>query len=220
MEIGTAIFLSSIIVAVVLLYGFTKDRWSWRRIIFRSLAGMLLLAVVGAAAIFAAQYWDQFFFPVTLDRQTEYGGLRLGMSRDEVRYIKGLPTDLVTNDMDQATQTFGVIKQSELPKEKTINDYQLWSYEAYKHSIHVDFGRGPTVLSIACYSDDKLYHCPAIGGVQDGTSETDLLRRLGTPTKSQIRGATKTINYDEIGVEFNLEKESVYRLAIGRRSTR
>jgi hypothetical protein len=70
--------------------------------------------------------------------------------------------------------------------------------------------QGSTVLSIACYSEDKIYRCPAIGDVKDGTSEAELLRKLGTPSRSQIKDATKSGEYDEIGVEFKLEKETVY----------
>jgi hypothetical protein len=47
------------------------------------------------------------------------------MSRDEVRYIKGLPTNVVTDDKDGLFE----IKAVELPKGKTVNDYPLWSYE-------------------------------------------------------------------------------------------
>jgi len=33
MELGTGIFLSSLVLAAVILYGITKDRWRWRSII-------------------------------------------------------------------------------------------------------------------------------------------------------------------------------------------
>lgn len=48
MSIGTAIFWSSCLIASVLLYGFTRDRWPWRRIIFGLLTAVILL-VVGVA---------------------------------------------------------------------------------------------------------------------------------------------------------------------------
>ncbi|MCA6109590.1 hypothetical protein [Bradyrhizobium cenepequi] len=215
MELGTAVFLSSIAVSVVLLYGFTKDRWSWRRIIRRSVGGIFMLGAIGGVLIVAAQYWDQLF-PVRLSRQAEYAGLRLGMSRDEVKYVKGFPANVVTDDKEGPWQDFGVLKSSELPKGKTVNDYPLWSYEGYEHYLHVAFGNGKTVLSIACFSKDRLYRCPAIGGVQDGSSEAELVRKLGAPSKSQIKDTTKSVEYDDIGVEFKLEKETVYRLLVGQ----
>jgi hypothetical protein len=216
MELGTAVFLSSIAVCVVLLYGFTKDRWSWRRIIFRTLIGVVALALIGGTLIVAAQYWDQLV-PTKLARQTEYAGVRLGMSRDEVKYVKGLPPKVVTDDKDGPWQAYGVLKSSELPQGKAVNDYPLWSYEGYEHYLHVAFGKGgKTVRSIACFSKDKIYRCPEIGGVKDGTSEAELLRKLGAPSRSQIKDTTKSIGYDDIGVEFTLEKETVYRLIVGQ----
>lgn len=213
MELGTAVFLSSITLCVVLLYGFTKDRWSWRRIIFRTFMGMVILAVTGGALIVVAQYWDQIF-PTKLMRQTEYAGVRLGMSRDEVRYVKGLPTNVVTDDVNVGS--FGTFKLSELPQGKTINDFPLWSYYDSNHYIGVAFGKGKTVLSIACYSKERIYRCPEIGGVQDGTSEAELLRKFGAPSRSQIKGATKSLEYNDIGVEFGLEMEKIYRLLVGQ----
>lgn len=48
MSLGTAIFLSSVFIGSVLLYGYTKDRWRWKRI-----AGGLALAVM-ALVLFGA----------------------------------------------------------------------------------------------------------------------------------------------------------------------
>jgi hypothetical protein len=33
MSVGTGIFLSSVLLAIVILYGVAKDRWRWRRIV-------------------------------------------------------------------------------------------------------------------------------------------------------------------------------------------
>jgi hypothetical protein len=119
MELGTAVFLSSITVSLVLLYGFTKDRWPWRRIISRTLIGILILVAISGALIVAAHYWDQLV-PTQIARQTEYGGLRLGMSRDEVAYVKGFPPTVIADDLNEGPwQACGVLKASELPKGKT-----------------------------------------------------------------------------------------------------
>jgi hypothetical protein len=100
-------------------------------------------------------------------------------------------------------------------KEKRVKDYSLWSYDGYEHHLVVAFDNRKTVRSIACFSKDKIYRCPEIGGVQDGTSEAELLRKLGPPSRSEIKGVAKSAEYDAIGVEFKLEKETVYRLQVG-----
>jgi len=54
MSIGTAIFLSAVILAVVALYGLTMDRWPWKAIVLgiaRTLAWLALLAIVLAFII-------------------------------------------------------------------------------------------------------------------------------------------------------------------------
>src|SRR4051794_29278741 len=109
MELGTAVFLSSMAVCVVLIYGFTKDRWPWRRVIFRTLIGSLILAAIGGAIIVVAEYWDQLA-AVKLARQTEYSGLRLGMSRDEVKYVKGLPPNVVSDVDEGPWQAYELLK--------------------------------------------------------------------------------------------------------------
>jgi hypothetical protein len=74
MDLGTGIFLSSALIALVLLYGFTKDRWRWRRIIVRTFQVCAVLLVAGIGAVAIMQHWDDFF-PTKLSRQTQYAGL-------------------------------------------------------------------------------------------------------------------------------------------------
>jgi hypothetical protein len=90
MSIGTAIFLSSCVFAVVILYGVTKDRWPWRRFVARSALVILGIIVAAGAIIGGFIFLNQPPTPI-LARQTEYAGLRLGMSPNEVLYIKGTP---------------------------------------------------------------------------------------------------------------------------------
>jgi FtsH-binding integral membrane protein len=50
MEIGTAIFLSSLMFAVIALYGITKDRWHWGTMgqIFSGLViGIIMIVILG-----------------------------------------------------------------------------------------------------------------------------------------------------------------------------
>ncbi|MGD9769700.1 MAG: hypothetical protein AB7U62_18860, partial [Pseudolabrys sp.] len=90
MDLGTGIFLSSVVLAVVILYGITKDRWSWRRIVKRTALVLLCLVILGTVVGVGISYWPQI--PQKPERQTTYAGLRLGMTQDEVLYGKGYPT--------------------------------------------------------------------------------------------------------------------------------
>lgn len=82
MSVGLAILLSSLLFAVVLLYGMTKHRWSWRRIVERTRQTFIVLIVLTAAVIGFWYFWNQL--PTPPSPQTEYAGLRLGIGPDEV----------------------------------------------------------------------------------------------------------------------------------------
>ena len=69
MDLGTGIFLSTALLAIVLLYGFTKDRWRWRKIIVRTLFSGLLIVAASAAVVALAHYWDELF-PISDRRNT------------------------------------------------------------------------------------------------------------------------------------------------------
>jgi ABC-type Fe3+ transport system permease subunit len=86
MSTGLGILLSSVVLALVMLYAITKDRWRWRQIARISALALALTGVV----IGGLYLWNQL--PANVSPQTEYEGVRLGMTPDEVMYIRGSPT--------------------------------------------------------------------------------------------------------------------------------
>jgi hypothetical protein len=210
-DLGTGIFLSSVVLAVVLLYGITKDRWSWRRIVKRTALVLLCTIVLGTVIGVGIYQWQQL--PQKPERQTSYAGLRLGMTQDEVTYVKGYPPFILIEDEDKGfVQSVDATK---LEKGKHVNDYQLWSYGANEHYINVIFNPTRTaVVNITCVSLKTRFDCPYLAGVQDGDSEQDVLRKLGTPTSSKIEGSTKEMTYRDLNVRVRLTKERVYMLAV------
>jgi protein-S-isoprenylcysteine O-methyltransferase Ste14 len=87
MSVGLGIFLSSLVLSIVVLYGFTKDRWNWPKIARRTGLGVLTVAALVIGIWAGIYFWNQL--PASLRTQTEYAGLRIGMAQDEVMYIKG-----------------------------------------------------------------------------------------------------------------------------------
>jgi hypothetical protein len=75
-------------------------------------------------------------------------------------------------------------------------------------------------VAIDCYSIDRQRRCPSIGGVKDGDSELEVIRKLGTPGTPRIeRGldnmtTMEFIAYPKVGIELWLGKERVYMLGI------
>jgi hypothetical protein len=70
------------------------------------------------------------------------------------------------------------------------------------------------VIRINCYSVDMDADCPPIGGVRDGTSEQDALRKLGSPAEQSIDGVIKTLRFPHLGVRLRLRQEQVFSLGV------
>jgi hypothetical protein len=139
-------------------------------------------------------------------------------------YIKGYPPIVLTPDAPRmrppASGTWGwddllVIETKTLESGKRARDYQHWSYIDHKSRIDVTFNPERTaVITIECFSDDRLRRCPPIAGVYDGDSEQEVIRKLGPPEGSRIQGVTKDLDYRTLGIRFTLAKEQVYLLSI------
>jgi hypothetical protein len=211
MSLGLGIFLSSLVLAVVILYGLTKDRWGWRLMLKRTALTFLVLAAI----IGGVYFWNQL--PVTVTPQTEYAGIRIGMTPDEVMYIKGFPPTVFGEPRDDGDwKGFQpAIETKDLEKGKRVQDYRDWSYGPPNSRIDIKFNEAKdAVIAVQCYSGDRLGSCPSIAGVTDGDSEKEVIRRLGNPDTSRIEGVTKTMAYRNLGITLKLEKERVYLLAV------
>ena len=72
MSIGLGIFLSSVFVGSILLYNSTKDRWDWRKNIWRMVK--LALVVITVLGIGGTFYWFYSTLPEEPQVKTEYWG--------------------------------------------------------------------------------------------------------------------------------------------------
>jgi hypothetical protein len=176
MSIGLGIFLPSVVFALVIFYAITKGRWRWGR-------ALVALIVLTGVVIGGLYFWKQL--PPTISPQTEYAGIRLGMAPEEVLYINGSPP-AVYGEAEKEGKWRGfqpIIETKNLEKGKLIQDYRVWSYEQSSKHIDVTFNLEKTaVVAIGCYSIDRQGRCPSIGGVKDGDSEQEVIRKLGTPS--------------------------------------
>jgi hypothetical protein len=213
MELGTGIFLSALVIAVVVLYSITEDRWKWRRFVKRTVFVCLALVLLVVLAGVGAYLYQQI--PTSVSRQTEYAGIRLGMSQDEVLYIKGYPPAVLAEDVSESEwkHDYLVIETGKLEKGKSIRDYHHWSYHDEYRNIDIAFNDTRTaVTAIRCFSNDKLGRCPAIAGLEDGDRERKVLQILGSNPQAKFTGIGKSLTYSEWGVQIHLTKEQVYML--------
>src|ERR1700732_4366617 len=124
MTVGLGIFLSSWIVAAIILYALTRDRWNWYRIILTIFVGAMLLGSLAIGIFFLS---DRLINILSI--QSEYAGLRLHMTMDEVKYVNGVP-DAVTEDTvvseGEMKGFYRVIETTKFEKEQKVEDYHDW----------------------------------------------------------------------------------------------
>jgi hypothetical protein len=215
MSLSSAILASAIMIALVMLYGITNDRWRWRLFVKRATLALLAIAALSGAVIGGLNVWSRL--PPILTRQTEYEGLRLGIGPDEVIYIKGWPPvvygDLQTEGDWNGSQP--VIETDKLEKGKTVRDYGQWAYEGNHSRVDITFNPEKTaIIAVQCCSHDKLSRRSPILGVRDGDTEKTVIEKLGAPAISRIEQITKYMSYPNLGVNLFLVKEQVYMIGI------
>lgn len=210
MDVGTGIFLSAVFIGLVALFIGTKDRWKWKKIILILLALPIITGLLAWGGI-ASYEWIKESFPPTVKKQNGINQIMLGMTKDELLYVKGQPNTVLT-ELEENGEFFNPI-----PDGKTAMDYSTWSYHyEYGDSLIIGFNQETSkVDNIMCSKGESNYgdSCE-IQGLKIGLSEDDLLRRLGEPQKSVIESSTKTMFYPDLNLQINLEKKDVYLISI------
>ena len=106
-----------------------RRRRRLRTVVLSTLAIFVIIAAAAAVMIVGFSIWNQ---PPQLARQTEYAGLRLGMSPIEVISIKNTP-----HAVSQREEIVEFDPSDDIPKEdlqlkleagKAISDYRHWDY--------------------------------------------------------------------------------------------
>jgi hypothetical protein len=95
MSVGDSIFLSSVLLALVVVFSLTGDRWNWRKIIKW---GLILPGVLFALAIAGTVAYDNFQKRPT--PQAEFFGVHLKSTKSDVKFTKGLPSTSLSSDKD------------------------------------------------------------------------------------------------------------------------
>ena len=155
----------------------------------------------------------------------EFRGVRIGASVSEVRYALGQPKWVVgvstvdTNLPGDYFPLYDVAATSGpnmLPKKLKATDFDIWSWEQGSESVGVIFNsKTKRVKSVDCAvveNDTNYGLCSGINSISIGDDEDEVVRLFGTPDHIDFPtgGVTKTITYDDIGLEVRLSKRKVY----------
>jgi hypothetical protein len=104
---------------------------------------------------------------------------------------------------------------NKMPSTTKVEDYDKWVYEEPDNvRLTVEFNKSGFVESLNLYSDnEKPYGWGPIAGLHSGDSEDKVLR-LGQPSRQNLDGVSKTIEYRDIGIVVTLTKGRAYMITI------
>jgi hypothetical protein len=158
MSVGEGIFYGLVFLGIIYLYIQTKDRWNWKKIVFRFFGGIIVLVLI---AVSLDYIFDNFSRNSFTDNQkpkiiTGMNGIELGAKLSDVIFKTGAIKDKKQEDV--------YFSPSDVKKRFTIDK------------------ESKTVISIQhnCSSDDLSYpntYSPKINGVMCGDSEFDIFMK-------------------------------------------
>jgi len=216
MEIGTGIFLSAIFLGFIALFISTKDRWKWKKILLILLGLPIIIGLLVWGGITSYE-WFKETFPPAVKKQNGINQIMLGMTKDEILYAKGQPSELLSDIEENGKLSDFKLVIKSIPDGKSAMDYDSWSYDdKYGDSLLVTFNHKTNkAVNIICTSGESNYSKACeIQGLTVGLSEEELLRRVGKPKKSDIESSVKRMYYPDLNLQINLEKKKVYLISI------
>jgi hypothetical protein len=203
-------------------YGVNRDILTWRlrlqhRKAFLWLIVAVLIALI-AIGIWLTSEWISYRNPPSI-----YGKIRLGDSREEVRYKLGDPPE-VDDDVQSAlgpNPQVHVNSINDLPANRIADQFNTWRYPGRGDDAHYDVyfdattGRATT---LACFDVIRptTYYCPRLFEIAIDDSESEVIDVFGEATRKSINEGVKILEYDDKGIVVRLSKERVYSLQLSR----
>ena len=103
-----------------------------------------------------------------------------------------------------------------LPNGSKVEDYEMWRYYKDDSSnildVKMDVPNG-RIVEIACFSR-KGNFCEKINGIGIKSTEFNVKKNLGEPSKETINDLVKKIEYKNYNLEFYLAKEKVFYIIV------
>jgi hypothetical protein len=188
MELGTGIFLAAVVLGLVLLFGQTKDKWNWKKIILIPVC-LYVLGVGGIILYDKAS--DEYKNRVV--KQTEFLGIALGDSISDVKFKKGEP--------------------AKLDWTASRKDLMAYSDESGDPDFILRF-QDSNVRII--YNFNKCRWCDRIFGLGFGSSYKEIEEKLGEPSSVSISNneLSRRIFYEKWNVFFTLQKSKVVNYGV------
>ncbi len=185
MTIGTSIFLSSLIIAILILLVITKDHWNWAMVLRRTILILLSIFLIGALTFGGYHYYNNI--PKV---QNEMWGLKLGQSISDVKIIKGKPDFILEKD--------------------SIFAY-ITSYGTAKEYYALEFKNGALISIICLWRGEPILQ--KIQTISNHSSLSDIVKRFGKDYQiaDTDSGFTRIYRYPQYHLRFNIRVRSKNR---------
>lgn len=187
MELGTGIFLSSVLLGSIALFIATKDKWNWKKIALRT--SITFIAIIGLSAGSIYLYTAHENWP---HEEESLLGVSLGMEKAEVKFLKSEPTDVKDNVWEYAIYE----------KQKHIVGFQKervsYSYFVYD----------------SLYGDN--FEVPSLQKIKFPSTQEEIYEHFGKPTKVtwSREQLSKLFLYPKFNVFFLLTKNELRIMGI------
>jgi hypothetical protein len=173
-----------------------------------AIAALLVMVVLGT--VLGYDHYEQY------QRKkprlaTEYAGVKLGETRQQLLYALGEPVQIELSDMPRQEHVAG-------EREK------LMAASAWWYSIRTNpavqriavFGKeSQSVSLIVCFSDGYA-DCPELFGLRDGSREEEVLEHLGPADKEEVTDSIKVLVYNKLNAQFYLRQKVVYGVQVAK----
>lgn len=187
MSLATSILLSSIILALAILFVGTKDKWNWSTISKRTGLSFLSLVIIGSLVGFGI-----YFFSKRPKIMKEYWGLTFNDTLEDVMFKKGKYREI--SDSESGSKNYTYVNEKA--------GYLILISSSPKKVIRVMCGAGA---------------CPPIQGINMGSTSAELIEKFGKPSEIKNldeSGLTRRYYFKRYNVQFDLEKDAVDGMSI------
>lgn len=191
MTIGSGLFLSALFLGLVILYVATKDRWNWKRLIKWVIGLPIVLAVIAGLGT-----WGYVTYQDRPTAQTSFFDIPLGATRADVRFAKGEPSEIASDDPD-------------------VWIYKRGTTERPNTSAYVVRFKGDKIRYVQYFSVVDEVN-PWLQGFTKGTPYDRVIEVLGqaSHTATSKDGLEKILSFDKHNTFYRFEKAEVVTYGI------
>jgi len=196
MNLGLAIFLSSLILGFIFLFHSTKDRCNWKKIMKTIVISLLSLIIIFSFYYYFFLHSNNFYFQKP-SQVTLFWSIKLGSTADDLKFIKGVPE-----------------------KVDSINSVWLYEYRKYygkDEYYKIKFYKNIVTSILYFGGKDKSYNPPHLFGRNfSGYNLQSIKDYLGEPTSvsSSRDGLKRIFSFDTFNVIFFMEEDKVFGYGI------